>query len=458
VTATRDHLSPTPGLEPGVEPIEAPATAPVAAGARADRSAKPRTGTFRSLRHYNYRLYWTGALVSNVGTWMSRVAQDWLVLTVLTDHSSVALGVVTALQFLPMLLLAPYGGVLADRYDKRKVLMVTQVSMAALSLLMGVLTATGSMHLYLMYVLAFVFGMITAADNPARQAFVSEMVGPDDITNAVGLNSASFNFARLLGPGAAGLLIAGVGIPPAFFCNTVTFVAVLVALTKMRTELLHPTRPNPRGKGQLRAGLAYVRTQPRILLLLIVVFFFGTFAMNFAITNALMATQIFHKGPGEYGLLGSVMAIGSVSAALLTARRRVPSLRVLVISLLGFGVSAAIGAFSANFVIFALMLIPMGLCAMSTMTTANASVQLTADPAMRGRVMALYMAVFMGGTPIGAPLIGWIGQVYGARATVLIGGITSMVVGIAVAIVVMKRRHITPSTLREYLRPSPIDV
>jgi MFS family permease len=313
------------------------------------------------------------------------------------------------------------------------------------------------MHLYLMYVLAFVFGVITAADNPARQSFVSEMVGSDDIPNAVGLNSASFNFARLLGPGASGLLIAGFGIAPAFFCNTVTFVAVLIALTRMKPELLMPSDPTPKGRGQLRAGFTYVRTQPRIMLLLVVVFFFGTFAMNFVITNALMATQVFHKGPGEYGLLGSVMAIGSVSAALLTARRKVPSLRVLVASLLGFGVSAVISAFSVNFVMFALTLIPMGLCAMSTMTTANASVQLTADPAMRGRVMALYMAVFMGGTPIGSPLLGWVGEVYGARATIMIGAITSIVVGIGVVIVLMRRRNITPSTLREYLRPTPID-
>jgi MFS family permease len=452
VTTTRDQQPAEPTLEHTGDAAEAATPPP------SRRFAGQLSGTFRSFQHYNYRLYWTGALVSNVGTWMSRVAQDWLVLTVLTDHSSVALGVVTALQFLPMLLLAPYGGVLADRYDKRKVLMVTQVSMATVSLLMGVLTATGSMHLYLMYLLAFVFGVITAADNPARQAFVSEMVGSDDIPNAVGLNSASFNFARLLGPGASGLLIAGVGIAPAFFCNTVTFVAVLVALTRMKPELLMPSDPTPKGRGQLRAGFAYVRTQPRIMLLLIVVFFFGTFAMNFAITNALMATQVFHKGPGEYGLLGSVMAIGSVSAALLTARRRVPSLRVLVASLIGFGVSAAIGALSVNFVMFALMLIPMGLCAMSTMTTANASVQLTADPAMRGRVMALYMAVFMGGTPIGSPLIGWVGEVYGARATIMIGAITSIVVGICVVVVLMRRRHITPATLREYLRPTNLDV
>ena len=453
MTATRDLQPVEPALDAAGEPVEAAEPTPP----RTRRFAGQVSGTFRSLQHHNYRLYWTGALVSNVGTWMSRVAQDWLVLTVLTDHSSVALGVVTALQFLPMLVLAPYGGVLADRYDKRKVLMVTQVSMAAVSLLMGVLTASGSMHLYLMYLLAFVFGVITVADNPARQAFVSEMVGSDDIPNAVGLNSASFNFARLLGPGAAGLLIAGVGIAPAFFINTVTFVAVLIALTRMKPELLMPSDPTPKGRGQLRAGFAYVRTQPRIMLLLIVVFFFGTFAMNFVITNALMATQVFHKGPSEYGLLGSVMAIGSVSAALLTARRRVPSLRVLVVSLLGFGVSAVIGALSVNFLMFTLTLIPMGLFAMSTMTTANASVQLTADPAMRGRVMALYMAVFMGGTPIGAPLIGWVGEIYGARATIMIGAITSLVVGIGVVIVLMRRRNITPSTLREYLRPTTID-
>ena len=293
--------------------------------------------TFRSLQHPNYRLYFSGALVSNVGTWMSRVAQDWLVLTVLTPGSSLALGIVTALQFLPMLLLAPYGGVLADRFSKRRILQITQAGMASTGLLLAILTATGTVELWHVYAIAFVFGCFTAVDNPARQAFVSELVPADDIPNAVGLNSASFNFARLLGPGTAGLLIATVGIAPAFFINTATFAAVIIALRLMKPELLSPSKPIARKPGQLRAGLRYVRGEPQILLLLVVVFFFGTFCMNFQITNALMATQVFHKGAAEYGVLGSIMAIGSLSAALLAARRKVPSMRVLIAALVGFG-------------------------------------------------------------------------------------------------------------------------
>jgi len=397
--------------------------------------------TFRSLQHPNYRLYFSGALVSNVGTWMSRVAQDWLVLTVLTPGSSLALGIVTALQFLPMLLLAPYGGVLADRFSKRRILQITQAGMASTGLLLAILTATGTVQLWHVYAIAFVFGCFTALDNPARQAFVSELVPADDIPNAVGLNSASFNFARLLGPGTAGLLIATAGIAPAFFINTATFAAVIIALRLMKPELLSPSKPIARKPGQLRAGLRYVRGEPQILLLLVVVFFFGTFCMNFQITNALMATQAFHKGAAEYGVLGSIMAIGSLSAALLAARRKVPSMRVLIAALVGFGFSATLAGLAPTYLVFALALIPLGLSALTVMTTANASVQLAADPQMRGRVMALYMAVFMGGTPIGAPIIGWVGETFGARWTILIGAAVAFVIAGGSTMTLMRRRQ-----------------
>jgi MFS family permease len=292
-----------------------------------------------------------------------------------------------------------------------------------------------------------VFGCITAIDNPARQSFVSELVPEDDIPNAVGLNSASFNFARLLGPGTAGLLIAFVGIAPAFFINTASFAAVMIALRLMKSELLNPAKRVVRGKGQLRAGLRYVRGEPRILLLLVIVFFFGTFCMNFQITNALMAVQVFHKGAGEYGLLGSIMAIGSLSAALLAARRKVPSLRVLIIALVGFAVTSTIAGLAPNYVVFAIALIPLGLSALTVMTTANASVQLAAEPQMRGRVMALYMAVFMGGTPIGSPIIGWVGEAFGARWTILIGSIVALLVAVAATLTLMRRRKVSMADL-----------
>lgn len=251
-------------------------------------------------------------------------------------------------------------------------------------------------------------------------------------------------------------MIAFVGIAPAFFINTASFAAVMIALRLMKPALLSPAKPVARGGGQLRAGLHYVRGEPRILLLLVIVFFFGTFCMNFQITNALMAVQVFHKGAGEYGLLGSIMAIGSLSAALLSARRKIPSLRVLIIALLGFAVSSTIAGLAPNYLVFAIALIPLGLSALTVMTTANASVQLAADPQMRGRVMALYMAVFMGGTPIGSPIIGLVGQEFGARWTILIGSIVALLVAVSATLTLMRRRNVSVSDLSDFVHmPTP---
>jgi MFS family permease len=361
--------------------------------------------TFSSLSIYNYRVYAAGALISNTGTWMGRVAQDWLVLTQLTPHSSMALGIVTGLQFAPLALFAPIGGMITDRFPKRRILFATQTSLALTSLLTGILVVTGVVQLWHIFVLAFVQGVATALDNPARQTFVSEMVPHESLSNAVGLNSASFNGARLIGPGVAGLVIATFHTGPAFFVNTLSFVAVLFALWRMRPGELHPS-PRQRGKGQIREGLRYVRGRPDIILIMALVFVLGTFGMNFQMTTALMATAVFHKGAGAYGLLGSIMAVGSLSAALLSARRPHPRLRVILVAFAAFSVASTTLALAPSYDWFAVLLIPVGLSALTVMTTANSIVQLSVDPAMRGRVMALYMAVFMGGTPLGAPLIG----------------------------------------------------
>jgi len=389
--------------------------------------------TFSSLSIYNYRVYAAGALISNTGTWMGRVAQDWLVLTELTPHSSVALGIVTGLQFAPLVLFAPIGGMIADRFPKRRILFATQSALALTSLLTGILVVTGSVQLWHIYVLAFVQGIATALDNPARQTFVSEMVPHDSLSNAVGLNSASFNAARLIGPGVAGLVIASVSTGPAFFINTLSFVAVLFALSRMRPGELSPA-PRPRGKGQIREGLSYVRGRPDIVLIMALVFVLGTFGMNFQMTTALMATAVFHQGAGAYGLLGSIMAVGSLSAALLSARREHPRLRILLVALAAFVVASAAAALAPSYIWFAVLLIPVGLSALTVLTTANAMVQLSVDPAMRGRVMALYMAMFMGGTPLASPLIGWIGSAWGPRWTILIGSIAT---GLAVSAATM---------------------
>jgi len=393
--------------------------------------------TFASLSIYNYRVFAVGALVSNTGTWMGRVAQDWLVLTQLTPHSSVALGIVTGLQFAPLALFAPIGGMITDRFPKRRILFATQSALALTSLLTGVLVVTGAVQLWHIYLLAFVQGVATALDNPARQTFVSEMVPHESLSNAVGLNSASFNAARLIGPGLAGLVIAAFDTGPAFFVNTLSFVAVLFALWRMRPGELNPSPPQ-RGKGQIREGLRYVRGRPDIVLIMALVFVLGTFGMNFQMTTALMATAVFHKGASAYGLLGSIMAVGSLSAALLSARRPNPRLRVLLVAFAAFSVASAGLALAPSYVWFAVLLIPVGLSALTVLTTANSMVQLSVDPAMRGRVMALYMAVFMGGTPLGSPLIGWIGSAWGPRWTILVGSLATGVAIVAAMLYLMR--------------------
>lgn len=389
--------------------------------------------TFASLSIRNYRIYALGAIVSNVGTWMGRVAQDWVVLTELTDHSASALGIVTGLQFLPMLVLAPWTGAVVDRYPKRVLLYVTQAALGLAALAGGVLVVTGAAALWHFYLLALVTGIATAFDNPTRQTFVSEMVPRERLSNAVALNSASFNLGRLIGPAVAGLVIAGIGSGQALLVNSLSFVTVIIALLSMRASELTPA-PRVTGRGSALEGLRYVRGRPDIVLVMVLIFVLGTFGMNFQITIALMATQVFGKGAQEYGLLGSVMAIGSLSAALLAARRSEPRLRVLLLSLVGFTFAATGAALAPTYATFAVALAACGLTALTAMTTANAMVQMRTEATMRGRVMALYMAIFFGGTPLGAPIIGWIGDVLGPRWTIGIGaaavGITLVVVSI----------------------------
>lgn len=383
--------------------------------------------TFRSLENHNYRIWFGAALVSNIGTWMGRVAQDWVVLTDVTDRSASALGVVTGLQFLPFLLLFPIAGSIADRFPKRTVLAVTQAVLGLTALALALLVAADAAQLWHVYAIALVSGVATAIDNPTRQAFVSEMVPAHGLSNAVALNSASFNLGRLAGPAAAGMAIAAWGSTVALVANALSFVAVLGALAMLDGSALRPA-PRPRTRPRVLDGVRYVRRRPDILLVLALVFVLGTFGMNFQITMALVATEEFGKGAGEFGLLGSVMAIGSLSAALLSARRERPRMRVLLLSLAAFVGASGLAALAPTYPLFALSLVPVGLSALTAMTTANAMVQLRSDAAVRGRVMALYTAVFFGGTPIGAPVVGWIGEVLGPRWTI---GIGSIAVGVA---------------------------
>jgi MFS family permease len=403
---------------------------------------------FSSLAIRNYRIYAAGAIVSNAGTWMGRVAQDWVVLTELTDSSAQALGIVTGLQFLPMLLLAPIGGAISDRFAKRRVMMVSQSVMALTAVIMGVMVLAGVMELWHMYLLAFLQGSAAAIDAPTRQSFVSEMVPPGQLTNAVGLNSASFHGGRLIGPALAGLLIAAFGTGPTLLVNAATFVAVLVALMSMDGRTLTPA-PRSRGKGRIREGVAYVRHRPDIILIMMLVFVLGTFGMNFQLTNALMSTAVFGKGVAEFGLVGSVMAIGSLGGALLAARRERPRLRHLLGAMGAFSLCTLLVGLAPNFVTYTLLLIPTGLSALTAMVTANSMVQLSVDPAVRGRVMSLYMAVFMGGTPLGSPFIGWIGETFGARWTVLIATFTCGAAVIAAVVYVMRTDDIHVRIQRE---------
>ncbi|MDN5855325.1 MAG: MFS transporter [Actinomycetia bacterium] len=387
--------------------------------------------TFRSLAVRNYRIYAAGALVSNVGTWMQRVAQDWLVLQ-LTDNSGTALGITTGLQLLPALLLSPYAGVIADRFPKRTVLSITQIAMATPAALLGILAIAGVAMPWHVYVLAFTFGVATAFDAPARQSFVVEMVGQEDLANAVGLNSASFNSGRMIGPAVAGVMIAmlGSGVTATgwvILLNALSYLPVLASLRLLNPRELHPSTPAERGKGAIRDGIRYVRSRPDLLLLLATVFFVGTFGMNFQMTSALMATEVFHKGAGAYGLLGSIMAVGSLGGALLAARRPRPRQRLLVGSAVAFAVVEIASGMMPNYLTFAVILPLLGLTALTMATSANALIQLSVDPQMRGRVSALYVMIFLGGTPFGAPFIGWIGEFFGARWTLIAGGLITLV-------------------------------
>jgi MFS family permease len=385
------------------------------------------TAMFRSLSGFNYRLWFAGALVSNIGTWMQRTAQDWIVLTELTKNDAVAVGITMSLQLGPQLLLVPWSGLIADRFDRRKLLIATQTTMAILGLGLGLIDVLGFAQLWIVYVFAFLLGVAGAIDAPARQAFVSELVSEKNLPNAVSLNSASFNGARLIGPAVAGLLTVAVGAGWVFIINGITFAATLFALTLLRKKDLRIAPRAPRGPGQLKAGLVYIKHRPDIVLILVLIFLIGTFGMNFPIYAATMASQVFHHGAGEFGVLSSMIAIGSLSGALLSARRGRPRMRTLVLASAGFGVTTILASRMPTYWTFGIALILVGFTAITFMTTANGIVQTTTAPVMRGRVMAIYMAVFMGGTPIGAPIIGAVSNGFGPRAALVVGAMSGIV-------------------------------
>ena len=390
--------------------------------------------TFQSLERYNYRLWFTGNIFASTGQWMQRIAQDWLVLTVLTQGGGVQVGVVTALQFLPILLLSPVAGVIADRFDRRHVVQAAQASFGLLGLLTGVLVLTDSISLPLVYLLAALGGTVTAFDGPARQAFVSELVRPHMLPNAVALNSMAFNLARMLGPAVAGFVIDWVGLGWVFISNAALFLVPVFTVALMRKSELEPPVSVPRERGQIREAVRYVRGRRDIIMVLVVIGVVSFLGLNFQLTSAMMATEVYMRPAGGYGLMSTALAVGAVTGAVLTARRGRPTLFLIVTAAAFFGVGLTILSLAPTYIWFLVLAAPVGVMSQTLMASANASVQLAAEPAFRGRVMALYTMVFMGVTPIGAPLIGWVGETFGARWSMAVGGIASIAVAVGVAL------------------------
>ncbi|MGY2895892.1 MFS transporter [Deinococcus sp. UYEF24] len=398
--------------------------------------------TFRSLKVRNYRLWASGAIVSNVGTWMQRTAQDWLVLAQLTHHNATAVGVVMALQFGPQLLLMPLTGWAADTFDRRRLLMLTQAAQGVLGLLLGLLTVLGHVQLWQVYVFAGLLGCVTAFDAPVRQTFVSDLVGEADLSNAVALNSTSFSAARMIGPAIAGLLIASVGTGWVFLLNALSFVAVLISLARLRVDELHTHNRGSKRGGGLLEGFRYVWSRTDLKVMLVMVFLIGTFGLNFPIFISTMAVSVFHLGAGEYGVLSSVMAVGSVAGALLSARREKPKPALLVGGSALFGAGLTLAALTPNFWLFGLALVIVGIAAQTFNTTANSSIQLSTDPAMRGRVVAILMAVIMGGTPLGAPIVGWVADTLGPRWSLGVGASAGLLAALVGLLYVARSRHL----------------
>ncbi|MFD9945925.1 MFS transporter [Nonomuraea sp. NPDC059023] len=377
---------------------------------------------FRSLRNHNYRLFASGSAVSNLGGWMQRTAQDWLVLD-LTHGSAAALGTATALQFLPMLLFGLFGGVLADRYPKRPILIVAQSIMALLALAIGILTVTGTAQVWHVYVMAFALGLVSCVEVPTRQTFVVEMVGRKDLSNAIALNASIFNLARVVGPAVAGVLIFMLGgTGPIFLLNALTFAGVISSLIFMRKAELNLAEPVPRAKGQLREGLRYVLGKQELLMPILLIGFVSMFSQSFSMSIALMAREVFSAGASSFGLASSMFAVGALGGGLLAARRAKPSRKVLLTGAISFGLFLVAVGVAPVYPVYLALLVPAGIALITVNTAANASVQLATSPEMRGRVMGIYLLVFTGGAPLGAPLVGLLSEFGGPRAGVMLSG------------------------------------
>ena len=381
-------------------------------------------GNWRSFRHRNYRILFPANTVSNIGSWAQRIAQDWLVLE-LTNNNGTYLGLVTAVQFAPVLAFSLHGGKLADRFNKRKVLILTNIVGGSASLALGALVMTHHIALWHVFVLAGILGISTAIDAPVRQAFTTEVVGQTDLPNAVSLNSANFNAGRLVGPAISGGLIAAFGTGPSFIVNGLSYLFVIAALANLNEKaFFHLDRP--KSDGSIREGIAYAKARPDIYVVMLMVFFLATFGLNFQIFNALMATQEFGLGPANFGLMGTFIAIGSLSGAIGSARlERFRNTKFVIRGGIAFSASIMVLSILPNYISYVIWLPICGVTALTTLVSANSIVQTSTDPAIRGRVMGLYLLIFMGGTPFGSPLIGATTDIIGIRPTIAVcGGIS----------------------------------
>ena len=404
-------------------------------------------GIFRSLKVRNYRLYFTGQAISLCGTWMQTIGQDWLVLKL--TGSGTQLGIVSAFQFLPILFLGPFGGMIADRFNKRKILYFTQSIAGVLALTLGTLVVTNQIHIWMIYIIALCLGLVTMVDSPTRQTFAAEMVGDDYLTNAVTLNSTEINLARAVGPAIAGIVIAVFGIGLCFLFNGVSYIAVLVVLAMMRKEELKPSKALVRAKGQLREGFRYVRNSPILLYTLIMMAIIGTLTYEFSISLPLLAQFTFHAGAGTYSALVTAMGLGSAVGGLYAATRKRVIPRILVLFALFFGVMFSITAFMPNVTLAIITLLLVGFMSINFTSMANTILQLETDPQMRGRVMSLWTITFLGSTPIGGPIIGFIGEHLGPRYGVLTGGLAAIVAAGAGALTLFKIKQPVPSPAAE---------
>jgi MFS family permease len=383
--------------------------------------SRPAAGTFAALGTANYRRYFIGQAISLIGTWMQTVAQSWLVLQL--THSGTALGMVAAAQFLPVLLLAPYGGLLADRVDKRRLLMATQSALGLLALTFGLLTVTHLVRLWMIVVLAALLGAVAACDNPGRQAFAVEMVGRERVRNAVTLNSVLMNAARAVGPAVAGVLIALAGIGVCFLVNAASYAAVLVALAAMEVGALHPVPPAPRERGQVRQGLRYVRGHSGLLVPLLMLALIGTLAYEFSVVLPILAHRTLGGGAGTYALLTSAMGVGAIVGGLFTAGRGRTGIRALVGAALVFSAALGFAAASPTLAVEVVALALVGAASVTFLATGNTTLQLTSDPRFRGRVMALWAMAFLGTTPVGGPIVGWVSDALSPRGGLALGAL-----------------------------------